>query len=215
MDLVDKTLKKNNEGVEYIISGRYRDAKRELRTAIINLQEFYQNGCLSADSFRVPSFIIETRNIPHSRISSDRFIFGNVLLTSIDPNASSRNRQQGIHDLTAILVFNLSIVYHCSAIYNASVQHLERVVRLYRKVLVALQQDTVYFHTIALSVFNNMGVIYHDLRKYAQARICFRAVKKMTSSKIINRTLVLQPEACAGITSNLLFLKAPIVAGAA
>lgn len=34
-----------------------------------------------------------------------------------------------------------------------------------------LKQDSFYSHTIALGIFNNMGVIFHELAKYQQSTL--------------------------------------------
>eukprot|EP00546_Thalassionema_frauenfeldii_P019752 CAMPEP_0178903494 /NCGR_PEP_ID=MMETSP0786-20121207/5184_1 /TAXON_ID=186022 /ORGANISM="Thalassionema frauenfeldii, Strain CCMP 1798" /LENGTH=202 /DNA_ID=CAMNT_0020574863 /DNA_START=39 /DNA_END=644 /DNA_ORIENTATION=- len=202
MDSLQEILEKNNEGASHVLNGRFFAAKRSLRTAMMKLQEFSRQTRKSSDvGFQFPSLVVETRTIPQSKTSRDQssshFLYRHVLLTFIDPKPSNVQVQKlhdSISDLVGILVFNLSLVYHCNALHHSTRSDLDKVVRIYRKALAALRQDSQYFQIIALAVFNNMGAIYHDLAKYQQAQKCFKAIKKISSSKSSNM-LSMQPEA--------------------
>eukprot|EP00547_Thalassionema_nitzschioides_P004248 CAMPEP_0194222498 /NCGR_PEP_ID=MMETSP0156-20130528/33096_1 /TAXON_ID=33649 /ORGANISM="Thalassionema nitzschioides, Strain L26-B" /LENGTH=208 /DNA_ID=CAMNT_0038953303 /DNA_START=11 /DNA_END=634 /DNA_ORIENTATION=+ len=186
---VEGILEENNMGIEHLSSGRYMTAKKAFRSAILKLREFYQQQQRNKDYAIFYSLIIEPKSIPRSpkmkAQSKTHYIYRNALLASIDKNPP-REQDRTNHfctDLTAILIFNLCLVYHCSTEQYERKLEKTKVLRMYKKAWDSLKKDSLHHDTIALGILNNMGALFHDLAKYQQAQHCFKALKSAVSSK--------------------------------
>mmetsp|Transcript_8282 Transcript_8282/g.12747 ORF Transcript_8282/g.12747 Transcript_8282/m.12747 type:complete len:228 (-) Transcript_8282:193-876(-) len=224
---IEEILDRNNEGIEHISEGRSSAAKGAFRSAIEKLQAFYREQKHSKDTSQSRFIIVEPREISPSlkkdSQSKTHYIYQNALLALIDRSTPEEqgSKHQDCAGLTAILVFNLSIVYHCSIEHSESRSAYEKIIRLYKKAWDALQKDSCkrtkdrpYHDTIALGILNNMGALFHDVAKYRQAQHCFKALKSIVSSKSAG-VLALNPDVRNGIILNVLFLDEPTAAIAA
>mmetsp|Transcript_8358 Transcript_8358/g.12124 ORF Transcript_8358/g.12124 Transcript_8358/m.12124 type:complete len:228 (+) Transcript_8358:122-805(+) len=224
---IEDILEENNEGIEHISHGRFAAAKNTFRSAIEKLQEFYQQQKRCKDPSQYRFIIVEPREIPNSADqepqSKTHYIYRNALLALVDPNTSEEEGPKDLDcgGLTAILVFNLSIVYHCSKENDESKSDYEKIIRMYKKAWDALQKDSrtrtkdrSYHDTVSLGILNNMGALFHDLAKYRQAQHCFKALKSIVSSKSAG-VQALNADVRNGIILNVLFLDEPTAAIAA
>lgn len=210
-------LDENNEGIKQISKGNFKAAQKAFRTALLKLREFYNLRREQREASQFYSIIIEPRRIPHfsqkKSHSNSHYVYRNALLAYADPNPP-KEPNQDCAGLTAMLVFNLSLVYHCIAEQTQLKSDYTKVLRTYRKSWDALQKDLQHHDAIAVGVLNNMGAIFHELANYRQAQRCFKALKRVVSLKRAG-VLALQPDTRTGIILNVLFLEEPTTAVAA
>lgn len=236
---MEKVLNANNEGVELLLAGKYSAAKTSLRTALLHLKEFHdecqrlrqestesQSCEIKGTSQTFSNLILENRRVPDSPIkhssNQQHYIYRNAVVAFLDltPKKEVSNQQlPSSSGLTAMIVFNLSLVYHCHADRYSSSSNLMKVLRLYKKALDALKTAPWLSHkshndVTILGILNNMGAVFHELAKYEQAEDCFKALKNVfMSSK--DGVVALESGARGGMMMNVLFLDQPKTARAA
>mmetsp|Transcript_19654 Transcript_19654/g.29164 ORF Transcript_19654/g.29164 Transcript_19654/m.29164 type:complete len:238 (+) Transcript_19654:52-765(+) len=237
---MERVLNMNNEGVEHLIAGKYSAAKTSLRTALLYLKEFHdecrrlrlerdENQICETEKIPPQTFsnlILQSRRVPdapnkHS-CSQQHYIYRNAIAAFLDltpKNESSTQELPSSSGLTAMIVFNLSLVYHCHADRYSSSSNLTKVLRLYKKALDALKTapwlaHKSYSDMTVLGILNNMGAVFHELDKYEEAEDCFKVLKNvfMTSK---DGVVALEAGARGGMMMNVLFLDPPESARAA
>mmetsp|Transcript_7207 Transcript_7207/g.10538 ORF Transcript_7207/g.10538 Transcript_7207/m.10538 type:complete len:295 (-) Transcript_7207:201-1085(-) len=224
---VRQILDKNNEGVQHIINGRFALAKKAFRFILFYLQESNESNEQQRDLENQKNLedkntllIIETHRIPHAPnhfLTSDiHYIYRDALLVFINPKSVSKQDfdEQNSASLTALVTFNLSLLYHHRADQDKSKSNKAKLLGFYRTAWEALRIDSwmtsqrqTYHDTVALGILNNMGAIFHEIAKYQKARYCFNALKIIFLSNTSDGVLTLTPEARDGMMMNVFFLE--------
>jgi len=210
--------------------GHYGAAKKIFRAALLHLNHFYIKQChgSSSDDHFCP-IVLESCRIPEplKKLSNtSQYIYRHALLAHIDHNPPQEYQKPrtNMSGLSAMLIFNLSLVYHYHIDqHDSSASEQMKVLRMYRRAwslltLIPListpSQQRLYHESAIFGVLNNMGAIFHNMGRYDHARYCFAALKTEIKSNGAN-CAVLKPEARHGMIMNLFFLKEPKVARAA
>mmetsp|Transcript_10652 Transcript_10652/g.15674 ORF Transcript_10652/g.15674 Transcript_10652/m.15674 type:complete len:239 (+) Transcript_10652:72-788(+) len=229
---MERILNMNNEGVEYFLAGNYRAAKKSLRTALMYLKEFHEECqrlrllrsienqislIKDAPHHSFGDLILQFRRVPDSlnekSCSQQHYIYRNAIFAFLDltqKKGISTPQVQNSSGLAAMIIFNMSLVYHYHAECYNSTKNLRNVLSLYKKSLEALKAAPWFSHKsyntmVLLGILNNMGAIFYDLAKYKNARDCFKALQKMFKTSK-DHVVDLEAGAYRGMMMNALFL---------
>jgi len=143
MPKITDILDQNNNGVQYICSGRYKEAKKSFKAALLLLTIFQQHqqdndaSTMITSSYMPISFV--PKSIPESDSSNGSddklYMYRNVLLAyyqNNDDNTSKNKKNDFILDaktsayLTATVTFNLSITFHINLLNTKQQQQGRR-----------------------------------------------------------------------------------------
>lgn len=225
---IRKILEINNEGVQHIMNGHFTLAKKAFRFILSYLQVSHEQVAYGQqhdkegekDTKDSALLRIETYRLPNPQknfLASDiHYIHRDALLVFIDSNAVSAKDldAQKSASLTALVTFNLSLLYHHRADQDKSKSNKVKLLGFYRTAWEALRIDSwmtsqrqTYHDTVALGILNNMGSIFHELAKYQKARYCFNALKIIFLSNASNVSLTITPDARDGMMMNIFILE--------
>jgi len=216
---------KNNIGVDHICNGRWEEARKAFKSALIYLISFHQQQQQDGRQSRCNFLIhIENQCIPDSpdptSPSNNFYMYRNVMRTCLRSNSKSKHNmmEQNKNCLAVLITFNLCLTLHYKfdrELHDGPIlpnnDQQNKLLLLYKNVWKELLIDTrklprhqAYRDTISFVVLNNMGGIYHQQDKKQKARKCFQTLKNLISCAHC-RTIA--PDVRNGIMTNISLLE--------
>lgn len=211
----------NNDGVNHIRSGRYKEAKKAFKIALSHLVVLLDEQP-SEDSQRMSPLRVETRSLPQSldpsSCSNTFYLYRDAYVAYVDPTLTSGQTvgwDQNAHCMTVLITFNLSLALHYQADIDDGEMSLthryKKVLSLYKKTLKALQLATIvtswhqaYQDTITLAILNNTGMIYfHVFSNYRKAKHYLESLKNILSFDRCDSVAEMIPDAFNGLMMNV------------
>lgn len=211
----------NNDGVNHIRSGRYKEAKKAFKIALSYLIVLLDKQPRE-DSQQMSPLRVETRSLPQSpdpsSCSNTFYLYRDAYVAYVDPPLTSGQKvswAQNAHCMTVLITFNLSLTLH----YQADIDDEEmllthrykKVLSLYKKTLKAMQLASIvtpwhqpYRDTIMLAILNNSGMIYfYAFSNYRKAKHCLESLKNMLSFDHCDSVAEMMPDAFNGLMMNV------------
>lgn len=222
---MEQILNKNNTGVEHACNGRYNEARKSLKEALVELSALHEhqkadesNITINNQSLLPSPIYVDNRCIPEPLSSTNLYTYRNLMTTAYLEQIKKEHYQTNeTEDFVAVLItFNLSLTLQYildkdfefgSRKWN---EELKNIIRLYKNVLKLLKLDAnssrrPYHDIISLAVMNNMGIIFYQLAMYDKARGFVKPLKQTLRS--CAGSYALQSELRDGIMRNILFLE--------
>eukprot|EP00546_Thalassionema_frauenfeldii_P017528 CAMPEP_0178896426 /NCGR_PEP_ID=MMETSP0786-20121207/1165_1 /TAXON_ID=186022 /ORGANISM="Thalassionema frauenfeldii, Strain CCMP 1798" /LENGTH=215 /DNA_ID=CAMNT_0020566825 /DNA_START=1 /DNA_END=645 /DNA_ORIENTATION=+ len=209
---------KNNEGVGHIQNGRYSDAKKAFKTALLHLTVLHQKH--QGDEFADNSTIrIETITLPESAdpaaCEHSFYLYRDAYLAHIAQSTTSEEQPSTLREIgccmTVLITFNLSLALQYK-LDTENLRDLKKLLRLYKGAWEALQitakvipERQTYRDTIAIAILNNTGITYYyAFSNHSKARLCFESMKNILLIKDDENTTIgeLMPEVRNGLMMN-------------
>ena len=210
---------KNNEGVGHIQNGRYSDAKKAFKTALVRLTVLYQKH--QEDELADNSSIrIETITLPESTdpasCEHSFYLYRDAYLAHIAPSTTSEEQPPTLQEIgccmTVLITFNLCLALQYK-LDTENKRDSKKLLGLYKRAWESLQitakvipKRQTYLDTIAIAILNNTGIIYyHAFSNHSKARFCFESIKNILLCKDDKNTAIgeLMPEVRNGLMMNI------------
>lgn len=206
---MDYILNKNNIGVDHICNGRYDEARKAFKAALMDLtamegqKDVRDETCGNIRNNSVAVFI-EHRRIPDlasTAKSSTLYMYRRAICTRHESEGKENaeiTTKTTESSLAMLITFNLTLTlqYKVNKEFeygsNSWNEEQGKFLLLYKKVLKLLKIDTnkktpqslaSYRDTVSLAVVNNMGGIFYQLALYQKAWGCFKSLNNTFKSQ--------------------------------
>jgi len=172
--MLQQIFEKNNLGVEHLCNCRYMDAKKTLKSALLNLLVLIQKqqneqapAKKSVSRQETSSFQVHTCSVPESSNahspSHTFYMFRHAfLLTATALNDAPRLNETDIAFFTAIFTYNLGLASHIQCDMEcyestANSNPSNRILKFYQKALKAIQEMGNEVHAKRLSSLSSLS----------------------------------------------------------